>query len=240
MSRFAQIAGFCLSALAAASAAQGSRSAASREAVPLGELKDFDGISAGGPDSLVISRSDRFSVQVEGDPATVAQLDIYVEDHVLHVERHWRGEGSRHRAEPATVRVMMPELRHVSLRGSGDLRADAMSGAQVDVSLAGSGDISIIDMTAQEARLSLAGSGRIKVGGTVTGTRVSLAGSGDVDADQLSARWSEIALAGSGDARVHASEGAQVSIVGSGDVMIRGTTNCRTSRTGSGDVHCSV
>lgn len=243
MSRFAQIAGLALSAVAAAAASASARFPASSEPrapVPLSELKDFDGVSLGGPDTLLVTSGQDYAVAVEGDPQALEKLDIYVENHVLHVERRWRRGETWSDDDGATVRVTLPELRRVSLRGSGDIRIDRMAGDHVEVALAGSGDVVIGDVAAQEAALSLAGSGTLTVRGKVQNTRVSIAGSGDVHADQLTAAWTNVSIAGSGDAFVHASEGARVSIVGSGDALVRGTTNCRSSRMGSGDVHCSV
>lgn len=243
MSRVAHIAGMCLSAVAmAAAATAGSRmtQAPDREPVPLGELRDFEGVSLGGPDTLLVRQGETWSVQVEGDPAAIEKLDIYVRDRVLHVERRWRRGGWANDDEGATVRVTVPRLDRVSLRGSGDIHIDRMTGDDMRVSLAGSGDLRIDDMAGRLAHFSVAGSGSVFARGTVEASHVSVAGSGAVLADQLEAAWTHVSIAGSGDAHVHASEGARVSIVGSGDAMIRGTTNCRSSKIGSGDVHCSV
>ncbi len=242
MSRFARIAGLALSALAATAAA-GSREftpAGPRKRRPLDELDDFEGVALGGPDTMLVATGD-YAVAIEGDPEALERLDIYVEDHVLHVARlpgragNWSFDD-----EGATVRVTLPVLRSVTLYGSGDLKADRMAGERIDVSLAGSGDIHIADIAAREARLELAGSGMLSARGNVEESHVSLAGSGDIRADGLTALRTRVSLAGSGDAYVHASEAAKVSIVGSGDVTVRGTSNCRLSRVGSGDVHCAA
>lgn len=242
MSRFARVAGIALSALAAA--AVGNREftpTEPRKRKPLGELKDFDGVSLGGPDTMLVTAGDGFSIAVDGDPEAVERLDIYVEDKVLHVTRLPRSGGNwAFDDDGATVRVTLPALRSVTLYGSGDLRVDRMDGDRVDVSLAGSGDIDIADIAAREARLDLAGSGTLSARGSVEASQVSLAGSGDIRADALTAQRTRVSVAGSGDAYVHASEAAKVSIVGSGDVTVRGTSNCRLSRVGSGEMHCAA
>jgi hypothetical protein len=241
MSGFARVAGMALSALAAAATRSG-EPAKPRDRRPLGELKDFDAVSLGGSDTLLVSSGSAFSIQVEGDPRAIERLDIFVEDHVLHVTRlpryggAWRFDDD----DGATVRVTMPQLRSVTLYGSGDLRADRMAGDRVEAALAGSGDISIADIDAREARFDLAGSGTLMARGSVEESRVSIAGSGDIRADQVMARHARVSIAGSGDAYAHASEGAKVSIVGSGDATIRGTSNCELSRIGSGDLHCAT
>lgn len=243
MSRFAHIAGMCLSAVAmAAAATAGSRmtEAPEREPLPLGELKNFEGVSLSGPDRLLVRQGDSWSVQVEGDPKAIERLDIYVRDRVLHVARRWRGGGWAKDDQGATIRVTVPRLDRLTLRGSGDVHVDRMAGDDLRVSLAGSGELRIDSMTGDSAHFSVAGSGTIFVRGAVTTSHVSIVGSGTVLADQLAADTTHVSIAGSGDAYVHASEEAHVSILGSGDAMIRGTTNCHTSKIGSGDVHCAV
>jgi hypothetical protein len=243
MSRVAQFAGICLSAVAiAAAATAGTYIAGSppRAPQPLDDLKDFAGVSLGGPDRLLVSQGADYSVKVEGDPAAIEKLDIYVKDGVLHVGRRWRQGGWPNDDQGATVRVTVPHLHQVALWGSGDIHIDRMTGDTVRAALAGSGDLRIDEISGGEAHFSVAGSGTIFARGAVAASHVSLAGSGAVLADQLNAAWTHVSIAGSGDAHVHAREGARVSIVGSGDAMIRGTTNCRSSRIGSGDVHCSV
>ncbi len=243
MSRFARIAGLALSALAATAAASSREFAPAepRRRKPLGELKDFDAVSLGGPDTMLVTAGDDFSIAVEGDPEAVERLDIYVEDHVLHVarqpgarrqlvvRRRWR-DGARD-AAGAAQRDALRLGRHP--RRSHGRRARRRVAGRL-------GDIDIADIAAREARLDLAGSGTLSARGSVEKSHVSLAGSGDVRADGLAAQRTRVSVAGSGDAYVHASEAAKVSIVGSGDVTVRGTSNCRLSRVGSGDVHCAA
>jgi hypothetical protein len=239
------MAGMALSALATAAGAAANNlsadSPAPRERKPLGELKDFDAVSLGGPDTLVVSSGSEFAIRVEGEAEIVEQLDIYVEDHVLYVARLPRRGGWAFDDEgSAIIRVTMPALHGATLYGSGDIRAERLSGDQVEASLAGSGDILIGDIVAREVRLDLAGSGTLRAHGKVEESRLSIAGSGDIHAGEVNAVHARVSIAGSGDAHVHASESAKVSIVGSGDVTIHGTTNYRLSRIGSGDVHCTT
>jgi hypothetical protein len=239
------MAGMALSALATAAGAAASNlsaeSAEPRERKPLGELKDFDAVSLGGPDTLLVSQDSEFSIQVEGDPEAVERLDIYVEDHALHVARLPRRGGWGFDDDgSATIRVSMPALRSVALHGSGDIRADRIAGDSVDVSLAGSGDILIGDIEAREARLDLAGSGTLRAHGAVDESRLSIAGSGDIHAGEVAALRARVSIAGSGDAHVRASESAKISLVGSGDVTLHGTADYQLNRLGSGDVHCST
>lgn len=238
MSRFARAAGMALSAFAMAAAnGRASREDEPGEPQPLDTLRDFEAVTLAGPDELFVREGDDWSVAVEGDPEAIALLEIYVRDQMLHVGRR-RQLNWLQSDEGASVRVTMPVLRRVSLAGSGDLRAEGMSGDSLDATLAGSGDLILTGINARAIRISVAGSGMVTASGTVQESRVSIAGSGDVCAERLVAERAKVSVAGSGDATVHASESAKVSLVGSGSVSVHGTDDCRISKIGSGDVHC--
>ncbi len=243
MSRFVRVGAMALSALAVVAAAamgQAARSPAHRAAQSLDQLKDFDGVALGGPDRVLVRHGAAFAVTVEGDPQAIAQLDIYVENHVLHVDRRDLHRRWSRPDRGATVHVTLPQLRSASLDGSGDLSIDRMDAERVEASIAGSGNLAIDGMKARQARLAVAGSGTLTARGAVQDTRLSLAGSGDIRADRLDAVTADVAISGSGNAYLRASRGVTASIAGSGDATVHGTTNCRLNRVGSGDLHCSA
>lgn len=240
MSRVAQIAGICLSALAGAAAAASSRRGEDGPAddmQPPEALRDFEAVALSGPDTLLVSESDDWSVALEGDPEAIERLAIYVRDGALHVGR--RHGGWPQDDDGAVVRVTLPRLTRVNLAGSGDIRAEGMTGDRIEAALAGSGDMFLSGIDAREARFSVAGSGTIVAAGAVQEGKLSIAGSGDVNADGLAALHMRVSIAGSGDAAIHADESARISLVGSGSVRVRGTDNVRVSKIGSGDVHCT-
>ena len=207
--------------------------------VPLAQLRDFSGIEAGGPDTVLVTRGADYAVRVEGDPKAIERLDIYVERNVLHVERKKRrGMDWSQRDKGATVRITLPALHHVALAGSGDMTVDWMGGEAVEAVLSGSGNLSVARIDARRATLSLAGSGNLSAGGTAGNAEVSLAGSGDVLAERMASDTATVSVAGSGNATIRATGKASVSIIGSGNATVKGTHDCQVSRIGSGNARC--
>lgn len=204
------------------------------------EVSDFHSIRLSGPHDVIVTTGAAESVRAEGDERSLEELNIAAADGNLSIgnKRHGLFGGRRH-GGPVTVHVTMPELRHASIAGSGDIRVDRIAGESFDGSIAGSGDISIDEMEVVSARFSIAGSGDIRAAGRAKNAGMSIAGSGDGDLSGLLAQDAEISIRGSGDVRAHATGTARVSVMGSGDVDLAGGAKCTISQAGSGRVHCS-
>ena len=205
------------------------------------ELSGFHSIRLSGPHDVIVTTGGPGSVRAEGDERSLDELNVAAADGTLSIgnKRHGLFGVRRSHGGPVTVHVTMPELRHASIAGSGDIRVDRIAGESFDGSIAGSGDISIDDMEVVNARFSIAGSGDIRVAGRATHAGMSIAGSGDGDLSGLQAENAEISIRGSGDVRAHATATARVSVMGSGDVDLTGGAKCTISQSGSGRVHCS-
>ncbi len=125
---------------------------------------------------------------------------------------------------------------HLSLSGSGDVRARAVG--RTDVHISGSSDVYLGPVTgALEAHIS--GSGDVHAA-SVSGPLVArIAGSGDVTVDGGSSPSVEAHIAGSGDVKFRGVAGQlMASIAGSGDVDVARVTGPVTKHiAGSGDVN---
>ena len=98
------------------------------EGVPLSEL-DLNGkapteLVLAGPDNVIVTRGDKLTIDVGGDPAVAEALRFTLDDKSLGVMRKngWKGEGK------ATVRVTLPDLAKLTLAGSGTIDADRLTG----------------------------------------------------------------------------------------------------------------
>jgi len=153
-------------------------------------------------------------VAVVGDDNLLPHVRTEVSGGVLHVDLD---SGSYHMKQPLRVVAILPELRSVSLEGSGDIVAWGVDSSAFEVSLEGSGDVKIIGRT-----------------GDLT---AGLSGSGDVDLAGLRAGEASVELLGSGDIRVFAAEALSVRLEGSGDVGYKGSPEVQVQVKGSGDVY---
>jgi hypothetical protein len=137
-----------------------------------------------------------------------------------------------------TAAISMPELRGVSIAGSGDVDAAGFDQAgEVALAISGSGDI---NYSGKSAGLSVAisGSGNVKLAGSTGSLSVSIDGSGDLKAADFPAKNASVSVNGSGDADLRVTGGAvQFAVNGSGDIRWTGEASAVSAVThGSGSI----
>jgi len=198
----------------------------------------FTGVALKGSDDVDVRTGPNFSVQAEGDPAVLDQLDIRLDGKTLNVGRKSKAGVMWDKGGAARIHIVLPQLRDVAVAGSGTMQVDRAVGT-FDGVVAGSGDLSISAMAAEEASLSIAGSGNITLAGRADKLDLSVAGAGDLKGQQFTAKSADISIAGSGSVRANVGGPASVSILGSGDVELHGGAKCKVSKVGSGDAKCS-
>lgn len=203
------------------------------------QLSDFDEISTTGPQDVVVTLGDTFSIRSEGSPRALSLLEPVVENGRLTIgPRRGFNWGNWRRLDGATFYVTLPALKGVAVAGSGNVRIDQVEGDSFEGTIAGSGALSIVQMTVDNADFNIGGGGNIAAAGTARETRVAIGGSGDVDAVGLRSETASVSIGGSGNVSLAVDEDAKVSIMGSGDVNIIGPARCSVTRFGSGNVRC--
>jgi hypothetical protein len=202
-----------------------------------GGLSNFTGISATGPDNVVV-RQGPFTVRVEGDPEAIERLEIGVSGDTLKIGRKRQTGFGWSDDKGATIHVALPALAAVSLTGSGDVSVDKAKGEALDLSLTGSGDLSVASVAVRRLKADITGSGGISVAGSADTGKLSATGSGDLKGDGLKLGSGDISLLGSGDIGFASDGAVDISILGSGDVTVKGRAQCKKSVLGSGEVRC--
>jgi hypothetical protein len=203
------------------------------------QLGEFSQLATVGPQDILVTAGNVFSVRLEGNPEAVAQLAVSVENGVLTVEPR---EGSSFDWSDddgdVTVHVTAPTLESITLAGSGDVEVDRIAGKSFTGTIAGSGTLELGVVDVEEAKFSIGGSGDVSVAGNADRVTVEVGGSGAVDAEGLQSRTASVVIAGSGEASLIAREKADVAVMGSGDVHIAGPATCSVTKIGSGNVQC--
>lgn len=198
---------------------------------------EFTKLSSVGPDNIVFTQGDDFSIRAEGDDEILERLRYKLTDGNLKIgrmkEKGWSGKG-----DAATVFVSAPSLNALALAGSGDIKADKMSGDSAKVSIAGSGDVSVEKVKTDSLNGSIAGSGNLKLAGKAKAMKISIAGSGDISGKKLKVKTANIAIAGSGNVELSSDGTVNAKIMGSGDIQVHGDAKCTTKAMGSGTVKC--
>lgn len=246
-------------ALSACSFASGDDAASRGESVAGGRrfaVTDFSAVTLAGPDRVIIRQGQGFSVVASGPADVLERLRVSQDGAGITIRR--ARSMSTSDTGIAVVTVTTPGLREIALAGSGEVRADRLSGDRMEATLAGSGDMNVaaasgdaletgvagsgqLAIAAIEAgsiEVANAGSGRLTMSGSARRAEVTVAGTGGVDAGDLTVADAEIDVVGSGAVALKATGTADVSVMGSGDVDIVGGARCTISRRGSGRVNC--
>jgi hypothetical protein len=216
----------------------------------------FDRVESRGSFDVQVREGGPASVEIVAEPGEAERIQVEVAGGVLRLSLEggeaWGSSGD------ALVKVVLPEFRGLSVRGSG--KGAAESGPvprDVELVVSGSGSLSwkgaasslraaatgsgALRAAGPSAKLSVAvsGSGNASVAGDTGPARVEVSGSGGVTLAGKGERL-EVSIAGSGG--VHAKDfpvrDASVSIAGSGDVDLRlagGTVSAEIA--GSGNVN---
>jgi hypothetical protein len=203
-------------------------------------ITGFEAVRLGGAIDVRLKPSDRERVTVRADdnlldliettliPGPIPALQIDLRS----------GTSLRVRRRPL-VTVEFVKLTELTVRGSGNLRAEQIRGDQLAVSIAGSGDVRIDSLEVDALAVMIAGSGDFRATGRADQQGYRISGTGDVSAGGLVGRVVKLGLAGSGDATVHASDTLEVDIAGSGDVRYRGSPRIVQRIAGSGRVRAA-
>ena len=115
------------------------------------------------------------------------------------------------------VKIMLPELKEVSVMGSGEVKADGVDQKKINLSVQGSGEIS--------------------VSGRVDSMIASVQGSGKIKTKRLISEKADLSVQGSGKIKCWVSNSADASVMVSGDIRILGNPETlKKSVMGSGKI----
>ena len=215
---------------------------------------DIQVIELDGPIDLTLRQGATPSLQVKGEQRLLGNVDTSsAGDGVLHIGT--TGMLLHHR-QPLQVVLVLPALREMRVRGSGDSTVNGFSGdgitvrmdgtgtlkfngryRQVDARVRGSGAVEMNGGVSGKVDATVEGSGRMTVVGSATELKAVLAGSGELNARHLRADVVDLSMMGSGSAEVNATRRFDASVRGSGDVVVVGNPRERSVNVnGSGDV----
>ena len=224
------------------------------------EVRTFsgiDGVSLLGSGDVSITLGNKEKLTIHAPADLIPYLLTENKDGTLYIGKRKKGwKKFRHFNEKVHYDLVVKELTHISVSGSGDIDAEKLSGGKSSVKISGSGNIAVDQIQADKLKVTISGSGDIDIDNLSTDILgVSINGSGDINlegkADELDGTISgsgdftandlkvddvSINIYGSGDARVWATEALEVHVSGSGDVTYHGNPTVNSRVTGSGEV----
>lgn len=198
---------------------------------------EFEGVTLAGPDNVIFTTSDSFSIRAEGDSDVVDQLRYKISSGQIKIGRDSKGSSWSDRGK-AKVYISAPSLKSAKLAGSGNMDIDAMATDSTKLSIAGSGDITVAKIETASLSSKIAGSGNLDLSGSADSMDISIAGSGSISGKGLKADTAKISIAGSGDVELSSDGAVNAKVMGSGDIRVHGDAKCKSKAMGSGDITC--
>ena len=200
-------------ALAAVAAVAAAITGSGKAVTQSRQVHDFRGLGLSIPAIVEVTQGPHERLAITADDNVLPLIENVVEGGVLKLRLR---EGTRLQRATIRVSLQVKALESISISGSGEVRAPALSG--------------------ENLRLDIAGSGDARLGGKAQALDVRISGSGNVDAAKLTAQRAAVSVSGSGDAVVSARESLNVRIAGSGDVRYYGDPRVQKSVAGSGSL----
>ena len=198
------------------------------------DLDPFHSIGLSIPADVILMQGKTQKVEIDAESNIIDNIKTKVKNGSWEIK--FKERVRKH--DDITIYITIPDLRAVSIAGSGDIMTKgAFTGlGGLAVSIAGSGDVKL-ESESSSVSVSVAGSGDVVMTGSTNKVDISIAGSGDVNLKDLVAGGCDISIAGSGNCKVNTNGPLDISIVGSGDVYYTGDAKVHSSIMGSGNVH---
>lgn len=201
-------------------------------------VESFNAVSTNGPLDVQISYGTSENLQVEADQNLLAYIETAVKDGKLtiRVKDHVNLKSSL----KMMVYISMKEIKALQESGSGNITG---SGAfknddKTDIKVSGSGDIKLDFDSFADVDLAVSGSGNIMLkGNNVNNVTATISGSGNIDCINVVCDNAQARISGSGNIKVNAKKSIDASISGSGNVFYKeNVDNISSKISGSGKV----
>jgi hypothetical protein len=176
----------------------------------------FTEVHSSGATPLTITYGTEYKVEVKGSANLIPRYKSNINNGVLSLGF----ERVNVHDNDIEVFVTLPELKKVSVSGSGSLWID--------------GNFPSMDVF----RLSISGSSKTTVRGAFVANEVNvdISGSGDANLENIQAKKGDVRISGSGDVRMNVQNFLKVRISGSGEVYYTGDATVDSEISGSGKV----
>lgn len=195
------------------------------------DMPEFTGVKLEGDTKVFITQGNDFEVVAKGEGNIIDLLELDVQNDT------WEIEFDRCvRNYDLEIFITMPEIKYLSVSGSGEIRGENFFTTQdVVLRISGSGDI-CLGLIAENIDGKISGSGKMELEGESENLNFGISGSGDLHSFDLETQKADINISGSGNASVNVLEILDVRISGSGNVYFKGNPVVNANISGSGDV----
>ncbi|AFD05471.1 Protein of unknown function (DUF2807) [Solitalea canadensis DSM 3403] len=200
-------------------------------------VKDFDGISLGGPFNAIVKLGNEEKVKIEASSEDLSQIVTEVNDRMLTIK--WKNSSKMWKSpsQKITIYITAKKLNDLTVSGSGNLKVeDQLNAEDMDIVVSGSGNLST-QINAKSLNSKISGSGSIDISGSAARAEVYISGSGNFKGSSLKTKSTTAKVSGSGEVRIQTDEELDAAVTGSGNVIYSGSATKISAKTsGSGKI----
>ncbi len=198
------------------------------------ELQYYNGVVSEGEFDLFYVPDTSYSVIINADQNLIPYIRTRISGNTLIVDN---GTRKCLRSEyPIQVYVHTPEIRLMSLVGSGMISAETVFGDELKLELEGSGYLDLRGIDVLDLQVLITGSGDVVLWGVSDLAQYTITGAGAISALNLVSNTCISEISGSGAIYCHALKKLDALISGSGTIYYRGNPSVSTIISGTGSV----
>ncbi len=202
-------------------------------------VKNFNGIGAGGPIDVIVKLGDKESIRFEGDKEAISTLVSEVKGSILIIrpQNSWKSWAKKYEGKKITAYVTARQISSITMSGNGTITVSGLITAEeFATTLSGSGTIKA-NVEADKITGVLSGSGNLNLTGKANEASVTLSGSGNFGSKTLVINSLSSRVSGSGNINIQSNGKIKAVISGSGHVYYTGDAEINeTVLIGSGRV----
>ena len=203
------------------------------------EVKNFNGIVAGGPIHVIITLGGTEGIRFEGDAEAIATLFTEVKENILIIKpkNSWTSWARIYENKKITAYVSAKTIKNLTMSGNGSITVNGIiKETSLAATLSGSGSISAsADVDSFTGVIS--GSGNLNFSGTANDASIVVSGSGSFTKKGFTVENLSSVISGSGSINVNANDRIEAVISGSGSINYGGNATVVEKKiTGSGRV----
>lgn len=202
------------------------------------DVKNFIGVTAGGPINVVITLGSKESCRFEGDADAIATLITEVKGSVLIIrpQNSWTSWERKYENKKITAYVTAKSITSLTMSGSGSMSVIGnINSKNLTATLSGSGSIKAT-ANVDDFNGVISGSGNLMVNGSADDAKVVISGSGNFSGKGLTVNDLSTTVSGSGTVNIKADQRIKAVISGSGNVNYSGSATVEKTVIGSGTV----
>ncbi|MDQ7949944.1 MAG: head GIN domain-containing protein [Pedobacter sp.] len=202
------------------------------------DVKNFTGVAAGGPLTIIVTLGNTEGLRFEGDTEAISTLITEVKGNTLIIrpENSWTSWERKYKGKKIVAYVSAKSIKTLVMSGNGSLTVKGnIKGSALSATLSGSGHI---DANVDVDNLTgvISGSGNLNIAGTADHASITISGSGNLAKKGLSVGSLQTVISGSGSVNINANNSINAVISGSGNVNYSGNASVEKRVFGSGGV----